>query len=274
MNASDDEFPNRTPIIAAAVLIVAAGGGLWYFLAHRTPSALVPVPATQPQAAIVPAPPAEPVIAHPVPAAAGGAQESLPALNDSDQAILAALGTAAGSENVKDHVVPENVIRRIVATVDNLPRQRVPAAKRPVIPVPGVFHVDGDELHATLDPANYSRYRPFIDALRDLDMQRLVDVYLRFYPLFQGAYQDLGYPNGYFNDRLIDVIDVLLKTPDVPGPVELVRPNVLYVFADPTLEARPAGQKLLIRMGPENAAIVKAKLMELRADLTAAHTKN
>jgi hypothetical protein len=270
--SSEGEFPNRTPIVAAAVLIVAAGVGLWFFLAHRTPPP-APVPAAQPQLAITPAPPAEPAITHPVPAAAAGMRESLPALNDSDQAILAALGAAAGPENVKDEVVPENVIRRIVTTVDNLPRQRVPAAKRPVNPVRGVFHADGDELHATLDPSNFARYRPFVDALRDLDIQRLVDVYVRFYPLFQGAYQDLGYPNGYFNDRLIEVIDVLLKTPDVPGPVELVRPNVLYEFADPTLEARPAGQKLLIRMGPENAAVVKSKLMELRADLTTAPTK-
>jgi len=62
-------------------------------------------------------------------------------------------------------------------------------------------------------------------------------VYLRFYPLFQQAYQDLGYPNGYFNDRLVKVIDVLLATPQIAGPIELVRPKVMYAFADPTLES-------------------------------------
>ena len=44
----------------------------------------------------------------------------------------------------------------------------------------------------------------------------------------------------------------------------------MYTFADPTLEALPAGQKLLLRMGPDNAAVVKAKLKELRAIVTAA----
>jgi hypothetical protein len=47
----------------------------------------------------------------------------------------------------------------------------------------------------------------------------------------------------------------------------------MYTFADPALEARPAGQKLLIRMGPDNAAIIKAKLTELRTAITAAPPK-
>ena len=101
-------------------------------------------------------------------------------------------------------------------------------------------------------------------------MRRLADVYLRFYPLFQRVYQDLGYPNGYFNDRLVQAIDSLLATPQPAGPIELTRPNVMYTFADPALEARPAGQKMLLRMGPENAAVIKAKLTELRAIITAA----
>jgi len=99
-------------------------------------------------------------------------------------------------------------------------------------------------------------------------------VYLRFYPLFQKAYQDLGYPTGYFNDRLVKVIDMLLATPQIAAPIDLVRPNVMYVYADPKVESLPAGQKLLIRMGTDNAAVVKAKLMELRAIITVAGPKH
>ena len=52
-------------------------------------------------------------------------------------------------------------------------------------------------------------------------------------------------------------------------PVRLVQPKVMYQFADPELEARSAGQKLLMRMGNANAALVKDKLRALRAELTA-----
>jgi hypothetical protein len=96
-------------------------------------------------------------------------------------------------------------------------------------------------------------------------MHAVSGVYRHYYPLFQQAYQDLGYPHGYFNDRLVAVIDHLLATPHPTGPLALVRPKVFWEFADPELEVRSAGQKLLLRLGSENAAVVTRKLRELRA---------
>ena len=76
-----------------------------------------------------------------------------------------------------------------------------------------------------------------------------------------------GIRRKYFNDRLIEVIDHLLATPDVKDPVALTQPNVQFEYADPKLESRSAGQKVLMRMGSANAAAVKAKLRALRARL-------
>lgn len=261
----------RKWIIPAGVLLVLIGVGLWYYLAHRITA--------QPVAEVAPPPPAlpsAPVTQHPIPddQANAAAQAPLPALNDSDPAILTALDTAVGTAAVKDYLIRENVVRRIVATIDNLSRQKLAAQKLPVVAVPGVFKVQGDELHATLDAQNFARYGRMVAVVRHLDMQRVADLYIHFYPLFQSAYQDLGYPSGYFNDRLVAVIDMLLATPQVTQPIELVRPNVLYEFADGALEAMPAGQKMMIRMGPENAAAVKSKLSELRAIVTAAPIKH
>lgn len=219
---------------------------------------------------------AEPVTQHPIPEAQSNAasQAPLPELNDSDPAILAALDAVLGASAVKDYVIRENVVRRIVATIDNLPRQKLAVQKLPVAAVAGVFKVQGDELHATLDAQNFARYGRLVGLIRHLDMQRAADLYIHFYPLFQGAYQDLGYPTGYFNDRLVAVIDLLLATPQVTQPIELVRPHVMYEFADGALEALPAGQKMLIRIGPENAAVIKDKLAEFRAIVTAAPIKH
>lgn len=253
--------------VAAAVLVAALGG--WYFW-HRQSAAPPPPLAGASAIPSTPAPAPEVRIEHPVPPPTDAAKVPLPALNESDVPFREALLAAAGEASVAPYLVPDSLIRHIVVTIDNLPRQKVALEKRPIVPAPGAFKVNGDELHATLDDANFERYQPMVEALRKADMQQIANVYLRFYPLLQKAYQDLGYPTGYFNDRLVQVIDNLLATPQIASPIELVRPNVMYVFADPALEARPAGQKLLMRMGPDNEAAVKAKLSELRAIITAA----
>ena len=100
--------------------------------------------------------------------------------------------------------------------------------------------------------------------LETVDAKQLVDPYVRHYPLFQQAYRELGYPDGHFNDRLVEAIDSLLATPDPKGPLSVVQPKIFYEFADRELEQLPAGQKLLLRMGRDNAALVKAKLREIR----------
>jgi hypothetical protein len=167
-------------------------------------------------------------------------------------------------------LIPQSLVRHIVATIDNLPRKKVAVELRPVAPTPGTFAVAGTPGHLTLSPDNFQRYAPFVALVKAIDAKQLVAVYFHFYPLFQQAYEDLGYPTEYFNDRVIEVIDHLLATPDVQGPIPLTQPNVMYQYADPKLEALSAGQKTLIRMGNANADIIKGKLREIRA-LLATH---
>jgi len=104
---------------------------------------------------------------------------------------------------------------------------------------------------------------------QSLDAKRVAALYLRFYPLFQQAYEDLGYPGRYFNDRLVEAIDDMLAAPEIDKPIALVVPHVLYEFADPELESLSAGRKIMIRVGRGNEAILKAKLRELRQEIVA-----
>ena len=263
---------NKPMTAVAAVVAIAAVGSFVYLRLHRpVPPAVVAPSAPAAEVAL------EPVIEHPLPpapAATAAASGPLPTLNESDASLMKALAQVSGDDAVKSFLMPENLVRHLVVTIDNLPRSKVAFDKRPTLPLNGVLAVNGDELHATLDDDNFERYRPLVAVIDRLDMRQLMAVYVHFYPLFQQAYQDLGYPTGYFNDRLVQVIDVLLAAPQPAGPIELTRPNVMYTFADPALEAAPAGQKLMVRMGPDNERAVKAKLMELRALVTAAPLKH
>jgi hypothetical protein len=166
-------------------------------------------------------------------------------------------------------VYPSQLIRRIVATVDNLPRETAPRRVMPLEPVPGAFGVSGTGEEVTLAAANSGRYAPYVRVFETLDSRALAQRYADSYPLFQRAYAEIGFPNSRFHDRLLEAVDDLLEAPELAGSVKLVRPKVFYRFADPELESLSAGQKIMIRMGSENAAKVKTKLRELRRELAA-----
>jgi DUF3014 family protein len=248
---------NAIPALIAVVLLGSAATWYWW-------PRLAPTPTPPPLVTAPPAPEAEPAIVHPLPTVTDSGP-ALPALNSSDPVFLGAIEQLPGGDALRALLQPETLIRHIVATVDNLPRARLAVDLRPVHATPGPFLAVGDEQQATLDDHNAARYATAVAALRALDMHAVSKLYQHFYPLFQRAYEDLGYPHAYFNDRLVAAIDDLLATPKPAGPLALVRPKVFWEYADPELEARSAGQKLLLRMGNENAAIVRAKLRELRA---------
>jgi hypothetical protein len=252
-----------------AILALAVAAVLWFFWRQDRGPAPVPVQSLQPEKMeSVTDEPAGP--RYPIPEVAEPVDESklrpLPPLDDSDEYFRLELTSLYG-DTVGKLLVSNQLIERLVATVDNLPRAHVSEKIRPVGRLDGAFSVDGQDGSGeyTLNPDNYARYDVLVHIVTSADVDKVVSLYRRFYPLLQKAYVNLGYPNGYFNDRLIEVIDNLLETPLVAEPVALVRPNVLYQFADPRLEALSSGQKLLIRMGAEHAANIKKTLRALRA---------
>src|SRR6266481_4568538 len=209
----------------------------------------------------------EPQISHPIGADNAAGSAALPALNDSDQVVHDSLAGVLGRHPVEQFLVPQNIVPKLVATPDNLPRRKVAVELRPEKPAPGQSAIAKQGEITTLSDGNFERYAPLVRVVQATDVKALVLVYERLYPLFQQAYEDLGYPGKYFNDRLVEVIDHLLQAPEVSAPIRLVQPRVFYEYADTDLESRSAGQKLLIRMGPSNARAIKAKLREFRAEI-------
>lgn len=85
--------------------------------------------------------------------------------------------------------------------------------------------------------------------------------------MLEEAYREMGLKKGNFHTVMLGAIDNLLAAPIVEGEIRLVRPKVFYQYADPALEKLPNSHKLLLRMGPDNARRVHAKLQELRTKL-------
>ena len=249
-----------------ALLIGAVVAGTGYYLWQRQAAEQPP---TSPSTSAPPPSSTAPVVQHPIEEAAAESKEgALPALADSDSALHGALATVF-PKSWEQFFRLDGLVRRIVATVDALPRKSVPQRVLPLQSVPGSFVTAGQAEGLLIARENASRYAPYLRLAEATDTRQLVAVYVRFYPLFQQAYVELGYPNGYFNDRLIGTIDDMLAAPDAPDAIPLTQPKVLYEYADPELEALSAGQKIMLRMGAENEVHAKAKLRELRRALTA-----
>ncbi len=259
-------------LLLLLVLGAALAGSLWYFRDHILPANEQTI-TIQPDP-IATEPPAQTSPIHPI--AAVKSEESfegdlveLPPLDDSDSYFLLALIDSFGPD-VGDVLVNDALIDKFVATVDNLTRDHVAEKLRPVGRLQGAFEAGAgsDASQLTISVENHARYVSLVNLVVAADLETVAATYRRFYPLFQESYVRLGYPNGYFNDRVVDVIDQLLETPEPVEPVRLVRPHVLYEFADTDLEASSSGQKLLLRMGNENAARIKQVLRRLRALIT------
>ena len=250
------------------ILMLLVGGGIaaWYFwddIFSRPgePVVVEPDPVAPEPETREPLHPIEPITLTP----GEGELVELPPLDESDSYFALALIDLFGPE-LEALLNDEGLIDKTVASTDNLTRSRVSEKIRPVgrLSENFVASAAGSNGPFYLSPDNYARYDGLVNMLSGADVDAIVETYRRFYPLAQEAYTRLGYPDSYFNDRAIAVIDHLLATPEPEQPVRLVRPHVLYEYADPGLEALSGGQKLLLRMGPDHAARVKAVLSEIR----------
>ena len=253
----------------ALVVIMLCVAIAAYFFFRRAEEIMQPLPppvteaevlALAPTQPITEMAPATPAIAYPLDTPPA---DDLPPLDQSDAQFLTAISPVFGAQGLAA-LAPEDLIRRIVVTVDNLPRAKLPAKLLPFKPVPEAFVTTGEGESRFIGALNAARYTAYVQVARTVNPEKLVSVYAQFYPLFQGAYEELGYPKSYFNDRLVEAIDDLLATPEVEEPIRVVQPKVFFQFADAELAERSAGQKILLRMGKENAATIKARLREIR----------
>jgi len=262
---------NRLWIGLGSVLaLTAIGTYLWL---RQTPPQL-PSPAESAPAVAPPAAaPAKPAIEFPVTAPSGTTE--LPPLDQADNFVRDRLAELLGADKLAKHILVEGFVRRVVATVDNLARPLAPPSRWPIHLTPGRFTIETAQDGSVIGAKNAARYAPFVALVESVDTERAVALYRLLYPLFQGAYEALGYPGKYFNDRLVAVIDLLLATPDAsgalrvelpefPGPLKPTRPWVLYRYADPAWEGLASGQKMLLRMGKDNERRLKSKLAEIR----------
>ncbi|KJY88264.1 DUF3014 domain-containing protein [Pseudoalteromonas piscicida] len=189
----------------------------------------------------------------------------LPPLSQSDTEIKEAVSNYLSNQAVK-LLADDDVIRRTVVYVDNLAKGKVAENHAPVVKPQDGFSVIDDDIIIT-DPNSYERYTPYVAMFDTMSTAQVVRLYDQYKPLFEEAYEEIGYEGDAFNGTLTDAIDELLATPIPDTALPLVKDSVTYKYAYAEWEQLSPAQKQFLRMGPENMKKVKKRLEEIKIAL-------
>ena len=114
------------------------------------------------------------------------------------------------------------------------------------------------------------RFSLYVDLLRTVDTETLVNWYFELKPLVDEAYRELGYPEEDFTDILQDAITKVLDMEIPKERLELVRPSVMFQFKDEKFEGLDDADKLMLRLGKDNLLVIKSVLLEISEKLARA----
>ena len=239
-------------VVVAAVI----GGGFYYYLQRRpaparnvavTPASReTPPPATQPRAL-----------------GSDGDAIALPPLEETDPIVRERVGALSGDPTIAAWLATNGLLRNVTRVVQAIAEDRGVAGLLTVLRPSAPFSVQHSGGRVTIDPRSYRRYDAVAAAVASVDARAGASLYSTFRPRLGDAYKELGFPDTPFDATLEDALVTVVSTPVPDGPIEVVPRGGTYVFADPRLEALSPAQKQLLRMGPENARAVKAKLREI-----------
>jgi len=187
-------------------------------------------------------------------------------LDTSDPAVKASLieSSSADEAMVNRMLVNEGLIQRFVVSVTNLANDEMAPNHQLLTPPEQNFRVYSQAGKQWIDAASYKRYTPYVDMLESFDNDALLNIYGIYKGDIQAKFSEIGNPDEDFNQVLLEAIDQLLDTPEVPVPVEVYSDSVAYKYADERLENLNEPQKQLLRTGPDNMRRIKAKLRELK----------
>ena len=201
----------------------------------------------------------------------------LPTLNDSDSWVQEKLPMLTWRKELLKLVINDDMIRRFVVFTDNFAQGLVAYEHSPLVQPVASFSVAEKQQGANDTQEQWAwnekstrRFSLYVDLLRSIDTETLVQWYVESKPLIDEAYQELGYPDDEFTETLQDAITRVLDM-DIPKQeIVLTRPSVMYQYADEDLEKLDDTDKLLLRLGRENLLVIKSILLEVNEKLSRA----
>lgn len=197
--------------------------------------------------------------------AAPAAATPRPPLDQSDAWLRELAATLSSHPQLAAWLIGDDLARRLVATVINLAEGTSPAGHLGDLRPADGFRASRSAGRWFVDAASFRRYDLLADVVASLDPAAAARLLGEIRPLLDQAYGEIGDPASDFDRTLARAVGNLLAVPIPDGEPELVRQGALWAYADRELEQRTAAEKHLLRLGPDNARRVQAKLRELAA---------
>jgi hypothetical protein len=241
----------RTPVLFIAIIgLIAGAAGAWWWARERA----------------APAPPAATVrTATDTPLAPAAEAVKLPPLGQMDIFLRALLGSLSASPELARWLATDDLIRQMAHAIDVVSRGQSPARELGVLRPEGPLQTSGPARTLSINPASYRRFDGIARAVASLDPAAVAAAYRTIQPRLDEAYRGLGRTSLSVDQAVATALQVLIDTPAVADPIRLAPgPGATLGYADPDLQALPAAQKQLIRLGPENAARVKDTLRRIK----------
>ena len=247
-------------VIAGGVVLLT---GIWPPEEEKpAPSPVVepPAPAPVPVTTKIEEPAPEPASPTPPPV-----EEPLPRLEESDDAVRDAVGDIPLGAAGQQYLIPGNIIERSASLIYLMAQGDVPYKLLPVSRPKAAFPISDDGTQVVTDPAGFERYDALSQWLESLDLESLLSSLEWFIPLFREAWSYYGEDPAAFDMAVVMTLDMVIATPELDlSEARLIRKEAVWIFEDPAIEGLAPIQKQVLRMGPANAEVVKAKAAEAR----------
>ncbi len=195
----------------------------------------------------------------------------LPTLDESDSWFSDKLANLTWRKELLKLMITEDMIRRFVVFTDNFSQGTLAYEHAPVTTPKSKFSAIEEKTQGgskwQWDESNTRRFSLYVDLLRSMDSEMLVQWYVELKPLIDQAYEELGYPDDEFSDVLQEAISKVLDM-EIPKTLpELERPSVMYKYKEESLESLDDAEKLMLRLGKENLLVIKSVMLEINEKL-------
>jgi hypothetical protein len=193
-----------------------------------------------------------------------------PPIEGTDPIVRAAVAELSSHPTLGSWLISDGLVRRFVAAVEAVaggysPRESV-AFLRPDAP----FLVRESEGRLVIARSSYHRYDLVTQVFTSIDNQGAATLYRQLKPAIDAAHREIAWFSDDFDSRLDEAIEHLLEVEIPADEIEVEAGLVTYTFGDAAFEQLTDAQRQLLRLGPDNARRIQAKLRELQKALTAA----